>query len=86
MAFLKVKLLAENPFQGWKIDYFPKVEDHVVQKRGSISIKCLAYSQRVHCWFVVERFLVWYSKIGGVLDPEEAPGYHKIATCILKHS
>ena len=38
IAFLEVKLLAENPGQRWKIEYFPKVEDHLIQKRGNISI------------------------------------------------
>ena len=86
IAYLEVKLLAENPCQGWKIEYFPKVEDHLIQKRGNISIRCLVYSQRVHCWLVVESFLVWQPKIWGVLDPKKAPGYHKSATCIIKHN
>ena len=34
-AFLEVKLLAENPCQGWKIEYFPKVEDHLTKKGGT---------------------------------------------------
>ena len=56
IAFLEVKLLAENPFQGWKIEYFPKVEDHLTQKRDNISIRCLVYSQRRYCWLVKESF------------------------------
>ena len=81
IAFLEVKLLAKSPSQGWKIEYFPKVEDHVIQKCGNISIRCLVYNQRLHCWLVAESFLIWQPKIGGVLDPNEAPGYHKTATC-----
>ena len=42
-------LLAENPCQGFKIEYFPKVEDHLVKKHGNISIRCLEYSQRLYC-------------------------------------
>ena len=68
------------------MEYFSKVEDHLIQKRGNISIRCLVYSQRLHCWLVVERFLVWQPKVGGVLDPKEAPGYQKVATCIIKHN
>ena len=86
IAFLEVKLLAENPCKGWKIEYFLKVEDHVNQKRGNISIRCFVYSQRLHCWVVPERFLILQPKIGGVLDPNEATGYHEIATCIIKHN
>ena len=41
IAFLEVKLLAENPCQEWKIEYFPKVEDHQIQKRENIFIRCL---------------------------------------------
>ena len=29
IAFLEVRLLPENLCQGWKIEYIPKVEDHV---------------------------------------------------------
>ena len=86
IAFLEAKLLAENLCQRSKIEYFRKVEDHLIQKRGNISIRCLVYSQRFHCWLVAESFLVWQPKIGGVLDPKEAPGYHKFATCIIKHN
>ena len=89
IAYLEVKLLAENPCQGWKIEYFPKVEDHLIKKRGNISIRCLVYSQRLHCWLVAERFLVWKPKNGGVLGPKAAilgPEYHKIDTCIIKHN
>ena len=39
MAFLEVKLLVKNPFKGWKIEYFPKVEGLLIQKRGNISIR-----------------------------------------------
>ena len=85
-AFLEVKLLAENPCQGWKIEYFPKVEDHLIQKRGNISIRCLAYNQRLHCWLVAESFLVWQPKNGGVHGPKAAPEYYKNATCIIKHN
>ena len=42
-------LLAENPCQGFKIEYFPKVEDHLIKKHGNISIRCLEYSQRLYC-------------------------------------
>ena len=31
IAYLEVKLLAENPCQGWKIEYFPEVEDHLIK-------------------------------------------------------
>ena len=86
IAYLEVKLLAENPCQGWKIEYFPKVEDHLIQKRGNISIRCLVYSQRLHCWLVAERFLVCQPKNGGVLGPKTAPEYHKISTCIIRHN
>ena len=86
IEFLEVKLLAENPCEGWKIEYFPKVEDHVIQKRDNISIRCLVYSQRLYCWLVAERFLIWEPKIGGIIDPNETPGYHKIATRIIKHN
>ena len=74
-------LLAENPCQRWKIEYFPKVEDHLIQKRGDISIRCLVLSERFHCSLVAEIFLVWQPKYGGVLDPKAAAGYHKIANC-----
>ena len=43
--FLEVKLLAENPCQWWKIEYFPKGEDHLIKKSGDISIRCLVYSK-----------------------------------------
>ena len=86
IAFLEVMLSAENPCQRWKIEYFPKVEDHLIQKRGNISIRCLAHSQRLHCWLVAEKFLVWQPKNGGFFDPKAAPGYHKIAPCIRKHN
>ena len=34
-AYLEVTLLAENLCQGRKIEYFPKVEDQLIQKRGT---------------------------------------------------
>ena len=86
IAFLEAKLVAENLCQGWKIEYFQKVEDHLIQKRGKISIRCVAYSERIHCWLVGERFPFWQPKNGGVLDPKAAPEYHKISTCITKHN
>ena len=58
MEFLEVKLLTENPCKGWKIEYFPKVEGLLIQKRGNISIRCLVYSQELHWCLVAERFLV----------------------------
>ena len=85
IAFPEVKLFAENHCQGWKIEYFPKGEDHLIQKRRNISIRCSVYSQRIHCWLVAERFLVWQPKNGGVLGPKAAPEYYNIATCIRKH-
>ena len=85
IAFPEVKLFAENHCQGWKIEYFPKGEDHLIQKRRNISIRCPVYSQRIHCWLVAERFLVWQPKNGGVLGPKAAPEYYNIATCIRKH-
>ena len=74
IAFLEVKLLAENSCHGWKIEYFSKVEDQLIQKRGSISIRCLVYSQSLHCWLVSERVLGWQPKYGGVIHPKAAPG------------
>ena len=59
-----------------------KVESHLIEKRWNISIRC----QRLHCWLVEERLLVWQRKNGGFLDPKSAPEYHKIATCIIKHN
>ena len=44
IAFLEAKLLAENPCKGWKIEYFPKVESFLIQKRGNISIRYSVYS------------------------------------------
>ena len=35
IVILEIKLLAEDPCQGWKIEYFPKVQDHLIQKRGT---------------------------------------------------
>ena len=75
IAFLEVKLLEKNPVR-WKNKFFPTVEDHLIQKRGNISIRCFVYSQRFH----------WQPKDGGVVDPKAAPEYHKIATCIIKHN
>ena len=79
-------LLAENPCQGFKIEYFPKVEDHLIKKHGNISIRCLEYSQRLYCWLVKERFPVWQPKNGGVLGPKTAPEYHNIPTCIIEYN
>ena len=67
IAFPEVKLFAENHCQGWKIEYFPKFEDHLIEKRGTISIRCSVYSQRIHCCLVAERFLVWQPKMGAYL-------------------
>ena len=86
IALLEVMLLAKNPCQGWKIEYFPKIEDYLIQKRANISIKCLVYSQKLHCWLVAESFLVCQPKTGGVLGSKAAPEYHKIATFIIKHN
>ena len=85
IAFLEVKLLEKNPVR-WKTEFFPTVEDHLIQKRGNISIRCFVYSQRFHCWLVMESFLVWQPKDGGVVDPKAAHECHKIATCITKHN
>ena len=41
IEFLEVKSLAENPWKGWKIEYLPKVEGLLIQKRGNISIRWL---------------------------------------------
>ena len=41
IAILEMKLLAEDLCEGWKIEYFPKVQDQLIQKRGNISIRCL---------------------------------------------
>ena len=71
IAFLEVKLLAENPCKGWKIEYFPKVEDLLIQKRGNISIRCFAYSQRRHCWLVAESFY-FVNQIRGNPWPESS--------------
>ena len=86
IAFIELKLLAENSCKGWKIEYFPKVEDHLIQKRGNIYIRCLVYSHRLHGWLVAKSFLVWQPKKGGVLGPKTAPEYHTIATYIIKHN
>ena len=64
IAFLEVKLLAENPCKGWNIEYLPNVEGLLIQKREKMSIKCLVYSQRLHCWLVVEDFLACQPKNG----------------------
>ena len=73
VAFLEVKLLAEKPRKGWKIEYFPKVGGLLIKKHGNISIICFVYSQKLHYWLVVESFLVCEEKIGGVLGPKTAP-------------
>ena len=70
VALLEVKLLAENPRKGWKIEYFPKVEVFLIQKRGNISISFLICSQSLHCWLVVKSFLVCKAKSRGVLGPK----------------
>ena len=67
------KLLAENPRVGWKIGYFSKVKGLLIQKLENISIRCLVYSQRLHCWLVADSFLVCQLKIGGVLNMKVAP-------------
>ena len=86
IAFLEVKLLAEKPCQGWKIEYFPKDENYLIQNHGNISITYLVYTQRLHCWLVAERFLVLQIKNGGVLAPKSATEKHKIAIWIIKHN
>ena len=67
IVFLEVKLLSENPCKGWKIEYFPKVEDHLIQKLGNISIRYLVYRQKIHWWLVAESVLVWQQKNGEYL-------------------
>ena len=57
----------ENLHKWWKIEYLRKVKGLLIQKRGKISIRCLVYSQRLHCWLVAESFLVCQPKSGGVL-------------------
>ena len=79
---MEVKLLAENRHKGWKIDYFPQVEGLLIKKRGNISIRCLVYSQRLHCWLVVKSFIVFQPKSGGVVRLGAAPERQKIAPCI----
>ena len=74
IAFLEIKLFAENGCQGWTTEYFPKVEDHLIKKRGNISTRCLVYSQRLRCWLVTESFPVCQPKDEGFLDPKAAPG------------
>ena len=86
IAFLEVNFLAENPCQGWKIDYFQKGEDHLIQKGENMFIRCLVHGQRPHCWLVVGSFLVWLPKNGEVFGPKAAPEYHKIAICITNHN
>ena len=49
VVFLELKLLAEYFYKGLKIDYLPKFEGLLIQKRGNISIRCLAYSRRLPC-------------------------------------
>ena len=48
IAFLEVKLLAENPCKGWKIECFPRVGGFLIQKRWNIFLRCLVYSQRLY--------------------------------------
>ena len=64
ISFLEEISLVENPCEGWKIDCVLKVEGFLIQKHGNISIRCLVYSQRLHCWLVAESFLVCQSKKG----------------------
>ena len=64
-GFSGEKVISGKP-QGWKIEYFPQVEDHLIQKHWNISIRCLVYSQILHCWLVAESFLVWQKNNGGV--------------------
>ena len=80
VAFLEINLLAESPCASWKIGCFPKVKGVLLVKLGGISIRCLVYSQRLHCWFVAESFLVCQLKKGEVLGLKAALEYHKIAT------
>ena len=61
VAFLEVKLVAENPRKGWKTEYFPKVEAFLIQKCGNISKRCLV---------VAKTFLVCQPKSGAVLGPK----------------
>ena len=46
--FLEVKLLAENPCQWWKIEYFPKGEDHLIKKAGTYPLDV---------WYTVKDFI-----------------------------
>ena len=46
IAFLEVKILAENPSQGWKIKYFPKAGDH------------LNHTYPLDVWYTVRDFIV----------------------------
>ena len=71
VAFVEVKLLAENPRVGWKIGCFSKAKDLLIGKLGKISIRCLVCSQRLHCWLVAESFLVCQLKNGGVLTIDQ---------------
>ena len=48
IAFLEVTLLAENRWKRWTIEYFPQVEDLLIQKRGNISIDV---------WYTVRDFI-----------------------------
>ena len=85
VAFLEKKLLAENRHKGWKIEYFPKVEGLLIQKRGNISIRYLVYSQRIHCWLVAERFLVCQPKVGESLAWEQLLNSTKLPP-VIEHN
>ena len=43
------KVISRKPMSGVKDGILPKVEDHLIQKRGNISIRCLVCSQTLHC-------------------------------------
>ena len=70
VAFLVVKLSIEHQHKWWKIEYFPKVKGLLIQKRGNI--RCLVYSQKLHCSLVAESFLVCQPKIEEVLGQKAA--------------
>ena len=75
IAYLEVKLLAENPCQEWMIEYFPIVEDHLIQKRGNSQSETPLL---ISCGKVSS---LW-TKNGGVLGPKAALEYHKLSTCM----
>ena len=45
----------------------------IIQKLGSISIRYLVCSQRLHCWLIVEKSLACQPKSGRVLGPKKSP-------------